>query len=69
MFTLGNWSTDNITNPWTAGGRNAPFDREFYLIFNVAVGGTNSMFDDNQCDKPWLDKDKKAINAFWDNKA
>jgi hypothetical protein len=28
---------------------------EFYLILNVAVGGTNGWFPDVQGDKPWLD--------------
>lgn len=36
-----------IANPWedsnsTTG--NAPFDQEFYLILNVAVGSTNGWF-------------------------
>ncbi|KAJ3274755.1 hypothetical protein HK104_004030 [Borealophlyctis nickersoniae] len=26
-----------IENPWKNGGKNAPFDQEFYLILNVAV--------------------------------
>lgn len=28
---------------------------EFYLILNVAVGGTNGWFPESQGDKPWLD--------------
>lgn len=33
-------------NPWTASPlKAAPFDKEFYLIMNVAVGGTNGWFD------------------------
>jgi hypothetical protein len=32
-------------NPWVQiGGFNAPFDQEFYLILNVAVGSTNGYF-------------------------
>ena len=36
-----------LANPWadsksTTG--NAPFDQDFYLILNVAVGGTNGWF-------------------------
>jgi hypothetical protein len=36
-----------LDNPWadsksTTG--NAPFDQSFYLILNVAVGGTNGWF-------------------------
>jgi hypothetical protein len=36
------------------GGNAAPFDQDFYLIMNVAVGGTNGWFPDGQGDKPWL---------------
>lgn len=34
-------------NPWAVNGvtaQNAPFDQSFYLILNVAVGGTNGWF-------------------------
>jgi hypothetical protein len=32
-------------NPWgQIGSQNAPFDQEFYLILNVAVGSTNGYF-------------------------
>ncbi|KAJ7234461.1 glycoside hydrolase family 16 protein, partial [Mycena rebaudengoi] len=46
-----------LQNPWVnATVKNAaPFDQDFYLIMNVAVGSTNSWFPDGQGDKPWLD--------------
>ena len=50
--------TDFITtpDPWKTGTPNvAPFDRPFYLIMDVAVGGTNGWFPDGAGDKPWLD--------------
>ena len=50
--------TDFIStpNPWKDGTPNvAPFDKPFYLIMNVAVGGTNGWFPDGAGDKPWLD--------------
>ena len=41
---FGTMITRNSTalyDPWaTSTDRNAPFDKEFYLILNVAVGGT-----------------------------
>lgn len=37
-------------------GKNAaPFNKPFYLIMNVAVGGTNGWFPDGIGGKPWLD--------------
>lgn len=38
---------------------------EFYLIMNVAVGGTNGFFPDGQGNKPWFngDKSKYSLHA------
>lgn len=55
-------------NPWIGGGKNAPFDQEFFLILNVACGGTNGYFDDGN-GKPWSNTDPHAVNAFYDAKA
>ena len=50
MWERGNFSTqvENGTflqNPWAnTTAKNAPFDQEFYLILNVAVGSRNSWF-------------------------
>lgn len=44
-----------ISNPWLGRGNSAPFDQSFYLIMNVAVGGTNGWFPDGAGGKPWLD--------------
>ncbi|KAI7856563.1 concanavalin A-like lectin/glucanase domain-containing protein [Circinella umbellata] len=54
-------------NPWRSGDIGAPFDSEFYLIFNVAVGGVNGFFPDAP-GKPWRNDDPHAINAFWDHR-
>ncbi|KAJ7244254.1 hypothetical protein C8J57DRAFT_1242961 [Mycena rebaudengoi] len=35
-----------LENPWVNGTKAAPFDQSFYLIMNVAVGGTNGWFPD-----------------------
>ncbi|KAJ6524280.1 glycoside hydrolase family 16 protein [Mycena vulgaris] len=43
-----------LQNPWQNGTNATPFDQDFYLILNVAVGGTNGWFPDGQGDKPWL---------------
>ena len=43
-------------DPWKDGTPNvAPFDKPFYLIMDVAVGGTNGWFPDGAGTKPWLD--------------
>lgn len=43
-----------LANPWLNGTKNAaPFDQDFYLIMNVAVGSTTGWFPDWQGNKPW----------------
>ncbi|KAF9292601.1 hypothetical protein BGZ68_000005 [Mortierella alpina] len=56
-----------VDNIWT-GSKNAPFDQEFYLIMNVAVGGASGYFPDNVGDKPWSDKSQHAVNEFYNSK-
>ena len=55
-------------NPWVGRGNNAPFDQEFYLIINLACGGTNGYFPDGY-GKPWNNGDPHAVNSFYNNKA
>jgi hypothetical protein len=53
-------------NPWSGTGRtNTPFDQPFYLILNVAVGGTNGFFRDSIGGKPWVDGSANAMYDFW----
>lgn len=58
----------NYANPWVNEPNSAPFNREFYLVLNVAVGGTNGYFPDGQGGKPWSDTDPHSVNAFYNNK-
>ena len=57
-----------VDNPWKGAAKNAPFDQEFYLILNVAVGGTNGYFPDGQCGKPWADASTTASNDFYNTR-
>ncbi|SMR50583.1 unnamed protein product [Zymoseptoria tritici ST99CH_1E4] len=55
-----------IVDPWSQTGRpSTPFDQDFYLILNVAVGGTNGWFDDGVKQKPWVDSSDTAPHDFW----
>jgi hypothetical protein len=59
-----------LYDPWSHTGKpNTPFDQNFYLILNVAIGGTNGFFKDKVGNKPWGDGSKTAPKEFWDNKA
>ncbi|KAF2795522.1 glycoside hydrolase family 16 protein [Melanomma pulvis-pyrius CBS 109.77] len=56
-----------LFDPWSQSGRpNTPFDHPFYLILNVAVGGTNGFFPDGIGNKPWGDLSPTAPKEFWD---
>jgi len=52
------WNTGS-DDPWANSSLNAPFDQEFYLIINVAVGSTNGYMPDGCVNdggpKPWTD--------------
>ncbi|KAF8824735.1 hypothetical protein HHX47_DHR7000447 [Lentinula edodes] len=76
--TIVNASTGQVQalqDPWadpttglpkeSAKGRwSSPFDQEFYLIMNVAVGGVNGWFPDGQGNKPWYDGGADAMRSF-----
>ena len=54
--TVANGSEWIVTpNPWEGGTNASPFDKPFYLVLDVAAGGTNGWFPDGVGDKPWLD--------------
>jgi len=53
-----------VADPWTQGGWNAPFDRPFYLVLNLAVGGTSGWFPDGVGGKPWQDESQTAMLEF-----
>ena len=56
-------------NPWEfSKNKCAPFDADFYLILNVAVGGTIGYFEDGIANKPWRDSSSRPSAEFFDNK-
>lgn len=58
--------TITYQNPWAGSqNNNAPFDQDFYLILNVAVGGTNGYWQDGVDGKPWVDGSAEAMGQFW----
>lgn len=44
-----------VQNPYAGRGNAAPFDQEFYLIIDLAVGGTSGWFPDGVGGKMWFD--------------
>jgi len=65
-FPLSDSNGTRLVDVWAETGRyQTPFDQEFYLILNVAVGGTNGWFQDGQSGKPWVDGSPTAKQDFW----
>lgn len=65
-FPLSDSNGTRLQDVWSKTGRKqTPFDQEFYLIMNVAVGGTNGWFEDGQSGKPWVDSSPSAAKDFW----
>lgn len=67
FWSFGEWRTPPWNNPWVTRGDNAPFDRRFYLILDLACGGTDGYFPDGIGNKPWSDSERLAVNSFYDN--
>lgn len=65
-FPLSDSNGTRLVDPWSQTDSNAtPFDEDFYLIINVAVGGTNGWFKDGKSGKPWVDASETAKRDFW----
>ncbi|ORY18873.1 concanavalin A-like lectin/glucanase domain-containing protein [Clohesyomyces aquaticus] len=65
-FPLSDGNGTRLQDPWGfTGSDTSPFDQDFYLVLNVAVGGTNGWFKDGKAGKPWIDGSSTAKKDFW----
>ncbi|KAL0959390.1 hypothetical protein HGRIS_014639 [Hohenbuehelia grisea] len=53
-----------VNNLWAGRGPSAPFDQNFYLVVDLAAGGTTGWFPDNLGNKPWYDQSRSAMRDF-----
>lgn len=72
FFDLGGFGAtyengSKIVDPWVGPGtsRSTPFDRPFYLILALGVGGTDGWFPDGVGGKPWVDASITPRADFW----
>lgn len=56
-----------LQNPWADSGNSAPFDKAFYLVVGMGVGGTDGWFQDNEGGKMWYDGSSTAMLDFTSN--
>ncbi|KAJ7740917.1 glycoside hydrolase family 16 protein [Mycena maculata] len=54
-----------VEKPASYTNINSPFDQPFYLIIDLAVGGTSGWFPDEVGNKPWFDGSLTAMYDFW----
>ena len=65
-FPLSDSNGTRLIDPWSQTGRpSTPFDQDFYLIINLAVGSNNGWFQDGVNGKPWVDGSPSARSDFW----
>lgn len=71
FWELGEFAQSGVDNPWEGGTKMAPFDQQFYLIINLAVGGVNFFSDENTNagGKPWINTSPTATSDFWNGKS
>ncbi|KAL8649354.1 MAG: hypothetical protein Q9210_004449 [Variospora velana] len=68
-FPLSDSNGTRLQDPWSQTGvQSTPFDQDFYLILNVAVGSTNGWFKDGVAGKPWVDESDSARLDFWEKR-
>ncbi|KAI5809919.1 concanavalin A-like lectin/glucanase domain-containing protein [Peziza echinospora] len=67
QFPFTNANGTKYLDPWSqTGRRSTPFDQNFYLVLNLAVGGTNGWFENGVDGKPWVDGSPSAKKDFWE---
>ena len=72
FWSRGGFSWSGLENPWINGTIMAPFDEEFYIIMNNAVGGTayfQDKFDNRNGGKPWLNSSSRSRADFWNGRS
>ncbi|TLD23572.1 glycoside hydrolase family protein [Venturia nashicola] len=62
-FPLTDSNGTHLDKPWQGGSDATPFDQDFYLILDVAVGGTNAWFKDGASGKPWVDGEESVLGC------
>ena len=75
----GFWSAATAKNPWAGEAINAPFDKPFYVILNLAIGGTAGGLKDTVHEtgywpnhiggKPWLTYEAFPHTSFYNASA
>lgn len=71
FWVRGGFQNTGLPNPWARASKMAPFDQEFHVILNLAVGGVNYFndgFRNEGASKPWSNTSPTAARDFWRGK-
>jgi beta-glucanase (GH16 family) len=72
FWARGGFENTGRDNPWKhSRSIMAPFDQEFYVIINLAAGGTNFFSDQLRNEgstKPWNNDSPRAATDFWEGR-
>lgn len=72
FWARGHFEDSGLPNPWiNSTSPMAPFDQEFYLMINLAVGSTSFFSDgyrNEDYPKPWWNYSPTPLREFWDAK-
>ena len=67
FWELGEWHETDMESPWryAENRKMAPFDQQFFMILNLAVGGTEYFPDEatNPGGKPWSNDSPHAATG------
>lgn len=61
FWERGGFESSGLPNPWADASIMAPFDQEFFVIMNLAVGGTGGYFSDSSVNDPGFPKPWKVL--------
>lgn len=64
----GGYDKTHYDNPWAGRPNAAPFDQQYYVVFNVAVGGSTDYFPDGMGGKPWSNASPHTVDDFYNAK-
>jgi beta-glucanase (GH16 family) len=71
FWDRGGFWNSGLPNPWAGATVMAPFDQEFHMIINLAIGGT--FFPDSAINlpggKPWHNSSPNPMNDFWNGRS
>jgi beta-glucanase (GH16 family) len=70
FWDRGNFWWSGLANPWAGASKAAPFDKEFHMLINTAIGGDFFPEDAGNGNgrKPWSQNSANPMLDFWNGR-